>query len=79
MDKKTARTSGEWSGEWLEAVASGASTMSQRRVSSIEQYGGGLEAVRAAAQEKGVHLLLVEDENGHEIVAASMKPFKVVC
>jgi hypothetical protein len=26
-----------------------------------------------------VHLLLVEDEAGREIIAASKKPFKVIC
>ena len=68
-----------WTAEWLDAVAAGESTMSQRKLSSIEKRGGGLEVVKAAAKEKGVHLLLLEDDKGDELVAASTKPFKVVC
>ena len=37
------------------------------------------DAVRAIAEQKGVHLLLLEDDKGNELVAASTKPFKVVC
>ena len=53
--------------------------MSQRKLTSVEQCGDGLEAVKTAAKEKGVHLLLLEDDKGDELVAASLKPFKVVC
>lgn len=53
--------------------------MSQRKLSSIEKRGGGIHAVRAAAKKKGVHLLLLEDDKGDRLVAASTKPFKVVC
>ncbi|MBD2757763.1 hypothetical protein [Spirosoma validum] len=53
--------------------------MSQRKLTSVEKKGGGIAAVKAIAEEKGVHLLLVEDDKGNELVAASMKPFKVVC
>ena len=35
--------------------------------------------MKAAAVAKGIHLLLVEDDEGREVVAASLKPFKVVC
>ena len=68
-----------WTAAWLDAVADGSSTMSQRKLTSIQQRGGGLEAVKAAAKEKGVHLLLLADDKGDELVAASSKPFKVVC
>lgn len=68
-----------WVTEWLDRVADGSNTMSQRRLASVEQRGGGLEAVKALAQEKGVHLLLLEDDQGNELVAASTKPFTVVC
>jgi len=64
--------------EWLNAVASGSNTMSQRNLASIEKMGG-MAAVKALAEEKGVHLLLLEDDKGNELVAASTKPFKVVC
>ena len=68
-----------WTAEWLNAVATGENTMSQRKLTSIKANGGGLEAVKAAAKEKGVHLLLLEDDKGDELVAASLKPSKVVC
>ena len=68
-----------WAGEWLDAVADGSNTMSQRKLSSIEKRGGGLQAVKALAEQRGVHLLLLEDDKGDELVAASAKPFEVVC
>lgn len=69
----------QWVDTWLDAVADGSSTMSQRKLTSIEKRAGGLDAVAAVAEEKGVHLLLLEDDEGNEIVAASKKPFKVIC
>lgn len=78
-DNKTNEADNSWAGEWLDAVADGSNTMSQRKLTSIERRGGGLEAVKALAQEKGVHLLLIEDDKGNELVAASVKPFTVVC
>ena len=69
----------QWASEWLDGVADGSNTMSQRKLSSIEKRGGGIEAVAALAKQKGVHLLLLEDDKGNELVAASTKPFKVVC
>lgn len=68
-----------WAAEWLDGVADGSHTMSQRKLSSVETRGGGLEAVTALARERGVHLLLLEDDKGNELVAASTKPFEVVC
>ncbi len=69
----------KWTADWLDSVADGSNTMSQRKLTSVEQRGGGLEAVRAAAEQKGVHLLLLTDDKGDELIAASVKPFKVVC
>lgn len=69
----------EWTTAWLDSVADGSNEMSQRKLSSIEKRGGGINAVKAIAEQKGVHLLLVEDDKGNELVAASTKPFKVVC
>ena len=69
----------QWTSVWLDSVADGSNTMSQRKLSSVERLGGGLEAVKAIAKQKGVHLLLLEDDKGNELIAASMKPFKVVC
>ena len=68
-----------WTKDWLDSVAAGSNTMSQRRLSSVEKHGGGINAVKAAARKKGVHLLLVEDDKGNQLVAASNKPFKVLC
>ena len=69
----------EWTTAWLNSVADGSYTMSQRKLSSIQKHGGGIEAVRVIAESKGIHLLLLEDDKGDELVAASVKPFKVVC
>ena len=68
-----------WASEWLDAVANGSNTMSQRRLTSVQERGGGLDAVRSIAEAKGVHLLLVEDDQGHKLVAASIRPFEVIC
>ena len=68
-----------WADEWLAAVADGTLSMSQRKLSTIESRGGGLGAVKAAAECRGVHLLLLEDDKGDALVAASVKPFAVVC
>ncbi len=75
----TANETNRWVTDWLDAVANGASTMSQRKLTSIQVRGGGLETVKAIAEEKGVHLLLLEDDEGNELVAASTKPFTVIC
>ena len=69
----------EWATTWLDTVADGSNTMSQRKLSSVEKRGGGIEALKAVAKAKGVHLLLVEDDKGNELVAASVKPFQVIC
>ena len=71
-------TTKQWITTWLESVAGGSSPLSQRSLSSIEKHGG-LGAAIVMAVEKNVHLLLVEDEAGREIVAASKRPFKVIC
>ena len=76
---KTTASSESWTDIWLDAVVDGSSTMSQRKLTSIDSKGGGLDSVRERAKEKGVHLLLLEDDKGDQLVAASLKPFKVVC
>lgn len=68
----------QWATDWLDAVASGANTMSQRKLSIIEKRGS-LAAVKKLAEERGVHLLQIEDDKGNELIAASTKPFKIVC
>ena len=68
-----------WATRWLDGVASGAGTMSQRQVASIESRGGGLLAVRKLAKKRGIHLIRLTDDKGNELVAASKHPFKVIC
>ena len=67
-----------WTKVWLDSVANGASTMSQRKVGSIEKRGGGLETVRREAVKRGVHLVRLEDDKGNDLIAASRQPFKVI-
>ena len=67
-----------WAEKWLDSVANGRSKMSQRSVASIERHGGGLDAVAAAAKSKGVHLVMLTDDKGAQLVAASVHPFKVL-
>ena len=69
----------EWTINWLKTVEAGLNTMSQRKLTSIEKHAGSLENVKRVAESMSVHLLLVEDDEGNEVVAASMKPFKVIC
>ncbi len=79
MSERKTETTKEWATTWLDRVADGSNTMSQRKLSSIEKHEGGLEAVKAVATKKGVRLLLVRDDKGDEIVTASVNPFKVIC
>jgi hypothetical protein len=69
----------QWVTAWLKTVQAGSNTMSQRRLTSIEKNAGGLELVKSVAEQMDIHLLLVEEDDGKEIIAASMKPFKVIC
>lgn len=71
--------SAAWTEKWLAAVADGSLTMSQRKLSAVEQKGGGLARVRAAARKHRVHLVLLEDDHGEQLLAASLKPFRVIC
>ncbi len=70
----TPETVSRWAAEWLDAVADGTSTMSQRKLSSVEACGGGLEAVKALARQQGVHLLLLEDDNHKPLPADFLLP-----
>ena len=69
---------GDWMERWLDGVASGQSTMSQRVMSSIEAHGG-LDRAVSAARDRGVHLVALTDDHGRALVAASLKPFKTLC
>ena len=74
MNTKTAK----WNEKWFSSVADGSSTMSQWKLSSIESKGGGLREVAKVAKKKRIHLVLVEDDKGDRIVAASTKLFKTI-
>ena len=63
---------------WLDAIQSGAATMSQRKLSSIEAHGG-IEQAIAAAKQRGVHLVKLTDDKGTALVAASRHPFQPLC
>lgn len=69
----------EWVTAWLKIVSAGINTMSQRKLTSIEKHAGSINTVKHIAKKMKVHLLLVEDDKGNEVLAASMKPFKVIC
>lgn len=69
----------QWVIGWLKTVQTGLNAMSQRRLMSIERHAGSLDLVKTVAERMDVHLLLVEDDEGNEIVAASMRPFRVIC
>lgn len=67
-----------WAAAWLERVASGAATMSQRKIGSVESHGGVAAATRVA-KRVGVHLAVFVDDTGAELVAASKHPIRVLC
>ena len=77
--KKSKHDPKDWATRWLDAVAGGANSMSQRKLESVESRGGGLLAVRKLAKKRGVHLLCLTDDKGNDLVAASKHPFQVVC
>jgi hypothetical protein len=79
MSQPTTAPSERWVATWLDAVVDGRLTMSQRTVTAIAQHGGGLDAVKAMAVERGVHLVQLVDAKGDLLVAASLAPFKVIC
>ena len=68
-----------WTSAWLDAVADGSLTMSQRKLASVNARGGGVDAVKRVAEAKGVHLVVLVDDHGEELVAASRHPIRVIC
>ena len=65
-----------WADRWLSSVS--AVSMTQRKLTVIESHGGIKQMIRRA-KKHGVHLLLLTDDKGNELVAASRHPFKVLC
>ena len=78
MKTSQSKSPEKWTAEWISSVAAGSNTMSARKLTSIEKRGGGLKAVASAARKQKVHLVLFEDDQGSEVVAASTKRFKVI-
>ena len=68
-----------WTTIWLDAVASGASAMSQRILAKVEQRPGGLESVCAAARARSVHLAVFTDEQDVELVVATRHAIRILC
>jgi len=68
-----------WAARWLDSVAIGSQVMSRRLVTSVDTRGGGLIFVRRLARQRGLHLLLLVDADGNQLVAASKTRFRVVC
>ena len=62
---------------WLDDVATGKLTMSQRKVSTVETHCG-IEELTRQAKSKGVHLLRLTDDKGSALIAASRHPFTVL-
>ena len=67
-----------WAEAWLDDVAAGRLSMSQRALATIEAKGG-IAPVVAAARVRGVHLVKLTDDSGKELIAASLHPFEVLC
>ncbi len=67
-----------WADAWLDRVAAGDLTMSQRALTVIEAKGG-LAPVIAAARARGIHLVRLTDDKGKVLIAASVDPFEVLC
>ena len=67
-----------WVANWLDGVAAGSATMTQRARSSIDAHGG-IEAVVAAARLRSVHLVQLTGDKGKLLVAASLEPFETLC
>ncbi len=78
MNKSALTVQEQWAEDWLRSVADGSNTMSQRKITSIEKHVS-LSTVKRIAKRMGIHLLLIEDDKGNELMAASTKPVKVIC
>ncbi len=69
----------DWMQRWIESVVSGESTMSQRKMSSIAKRDIDMKILIAEAKKQHVHLLLLKDDKGEEVIAASKDEFVVLC
>lgn len=68
----------DWTKAWMKSVCDRSNRMSARKLSSVVKRGGGIQSVVAAARKHRVHLVLLEDDRGNKLIAASKRPFKVL-
>ena len=66
-----------WAEAWLDGVAQGRLTMSQRKLSRVEASCG-IDVLKRLASDRGVHLLQLTDDQGVALIAASLQPFVVL-
>jgi hypothetical protein len=79
MSPGTRSVKNQWAEDWLSSVANGSIKMSQRTLVSVRKRGGSLETIKALAERKKVHLLLVKDDKENKLAAASLERFEVIC
>ncbi|MDQ6926201.1 MAG: hypothetical protein M3154_08180 [Candidatus Eremiobacteraeota bacterium] len=79
MSEPTSDSTARWADTWRADEANGSLTMSQRKLSAIEERPGGLATVRTVAEQHGVHLAVFVDDRGQELVVASTHPIRVIC
>jgi AraC-like DNA-binding protein len=78
ISKKRADLSTRWRTAWIDSVAEGGNAMSAGEIASNESRGGGFKAISSLAKRRKVHLVRLTDDNGVELVAASIHPFTVL-
>lgn len=66
----------QWTRTWLDSVSSGKVTMSQRKLSSVETRGGGLEVSRRLAEAIRAHLVELSEER-RDLLAAASKNYAI--
>ena len=64
--------------EWVNSVAEGAATMSQRNLRWVEANGG-IDKLVEVARQRGIHLVRLTDDKGNDLLAASQEPFQTLC
>ena len=64
--------------QWVESVASGEASMSQRGEAWVAQVGG-IATVTAAAEAACIHLVRLTDDKGNRLIAASRERFETLC
>lgn len=65
--------------QWLQSVADGTYTMSQRKLSSLKKKGVDVNDLIKKAKACKLHLLSLKDDTGEELIAASKDEFIVLC